>query len=64
MPPDKPIPGSPMDWLARAKESLALAKQPRPIALRRHHNRHSYFTTPPFRKIRFGFMAACFICAQ
>ncbi len=27
MPPDKAIPGSPRDWLARAKGSLALAKQ-------------------------------------
>ena len=27
MPQDKPIPGSPQEWLARAKGSLALAKQ-------------------------------------
>lgn len=27
MPPEKTIPGSPLDWLARAKGSLALAKQ-------------------------------------
>ena len=30
MPQDKSIPGSPLDWLARAKGSLALAKQPKP----------------------------------
>ncbi len=30
MPPDKPIPGSAQDWLARAKGSLALAKQSKP----------------------------------
>jgi HEPN domain-containing protein len=29
MPPEKIIPGSPLDWLARAKGSLALAKQPK-----------------------------------
>ena len=29
MPPDKTIAGSPMDWLARAKGSLVLAKQPK-----------------------------------
>lgn len=29
MPSDKAIPGSPRDWLARAKGSLALAKQPK-----------------------------------
>jgi len=29
MPPEKTIPGSPLDWLTRAKGSLALAKQPK-----------------------------------
>lgn len=29
MPPDRSIPGDSLDWLARAKGSLALAKQPR-----------------------------------
>lgn len=29
MPPEKTIPGSPLDWLAHAKGSLALAKQPK-----------------------------------
>ncbi|MBI2088492.1 MAG: HEPN domain-containing protein [Deltaproteobacteria bacterium] len=27
IPPDKIIPGSPLDWLTRAKGNLALAKQ-------------------------------------
>jgi HEPN domain-containing protein len=30
VPPDKNIPGGPSDWLARAKGSLSLAKQPKP----------------------------------
>ena len=30
MPLNQPIPGSPLDWLGRAKGSLALAKQPKP----------------------------------
>jgi HEPN domain-containing protein len=30
MPLDRSIPGSPMDWLVRAKSSLALAKQAKP----------------------------------
>ena len=30
IPPDKTIPGSPLDWLTRAKGNLALAKQPKP----------------------------------
>jgi len=30
MPPDESIPGSAQDWLARARGSLALAKQPKP----------------------------------
>lgn len=30
MPPGKSIPGSPLDWLARAKGNLALAKQRKP----------------------------------
>ncbi|MBC8234752.1 HEPN domain-containing protein [bacterium] len=30
LPQDKSIPGSPLDWLARAKGNLALAKQPKP----------------------------------
>ena len=30
MPQDSTVPGSPLDWLARAQGSLALAKQPRP----------------------------------
>lgn len=32
MPPGKSIPGSPLDWLARAKGNLALAKQRKPEA--------------------------------
>ena len=30
MPPDESVPGGPLDWLTRAKGSLALAKQPKP----------------------------------
>lgn len=30
MPQDKSIPGGPLDWLARAKGNLALAKQTKP----------------------------------
>ena len=30
LPQDKSIPGSPLDWLVRAKGNLALAKQPKP----------------------------------
>lgn len=30
MPPDRVIPGSPLDWLVRAQGSLVLAKQPKP----------------------------------
>jgi HEPN domain-containing protein len=30
MPPGKPVPGSPLDWLVRAKGHLTLARQPRP----------------------------------
>jgi len=30
MPPDRPQPGSPADWLVRAQSSLILAQQPKP----------------------------------
>ena len=30
MPPERPEPGSPADWLARARSNLALARQPKP----------------------------------
>jgi len=30
MPPNRPVPGSPHDWLARAKSDLILARQPLP----------------------------------
>ena len=32
MPQDRAVPGSPLDWLARAQGSLALAQQPKPEA--------------------------------
>lgn len=30
MPPEKPVPGSPVDWLVRSRSDLAMAKAPLP----------------------------------